>query len=100
MTSQCACGAYLLGRAVRCSRPGCAVIVSPAMDMRVEELETWLQHHGLGLSVSFKRCYSAELRTKIGDESIVVMEAKAADFGVAVISACMNYERENRRINE
>lgn len=71
------------------------VLASPTMEMRVEELEAWLSHHKLGLSVSFnERCYSAELRTKIGNESIVAMEAKAAEFGVAVIAACQNYERE------
>lgn len=77
-----------------CGGQGSMAIASPAMEMRVEELEAWLRYHRLGLSVSFNdRCYSAELRMKVGSESIIAMETKAADFSVAVISACQNYER-------
>lgn len=78
---------------VKCDRIG--VIASAAMTMQVGELEAWLRHHQLSLSVSFSdRVYNADLRRPLGDgSSVSEITAKAAEFGVAVIAACESYER-------
>lgn len=74
---------------------GEAVLACPAMTTPVEEIEAWFEHHNLSLSVSFAdRVYNVDLRRPTGDgSSVSIMEAKAADFAVALVAACESYER-------
>lgn len=74
---------------------GGAVLACPAMTTPVAEIEAWLEHHNLGLSVEFSdRVYNVDLRRPIGDgSSVSIMESKAAEFAVALVSACESYER-------
>lgn len=71
------------------------VVASPAMTMQVLELQEWMDYHKLSLSISFsERAYNVDLRRPVGDgRSVSLIAAKAADFSVAVVAACENYER-------
>jgi hypothetical protein len=83
-----------------CMNPKCeriGVIASAAMTMQVGELEAWLRHYNLGLSVSFaKSLYNAELRRPVGDgSSVAITAAEGTEFSSAVISACKIFEEEH-----
>ena len=74
--------------------PATTVLASPAMGMRAEELEAWLKHYNLGVSVSFEGgLHTAELRRPVGDgSSVTITTAEEKDFNAAVISACQIFE--------
>ena len=71
-----------------------AVLASPAMGMKAAELDAWLKHYNLGVSVSFEGgLHTAELRRPVGDgSSVTITTAEEKDFNAAVISACQIFE--------
>lgn len=87
---------FLYGLDVNARDRNGEVIVSPTMEINIGELQSWLSHHHLNLSVGFSYPrYKAVLtgKGKAGDAGPLV-QVYARDFGEAVVSACQNYERE------